>query len=280
MRFERLEKMQMIIGNKLDKIQDKFIKSEDGFNLLEDEYKLKCDLDELMSSNNLDDNYLKFYETLSRGNKKINCVEKTRDDKVSIKEYLEKGVETEDLAMNNKKIIVNEQEYKKNIKISSSEPNIKKPRVLIEKNLLNNELIKLNLKLNKIKSKNNLFQNILKNNQGINNCKFMDKIITGFIENLVINWNEIVNLLIDEILEEEIFNLNEMELYKLEKEKYSTNNKLNYIENPSCNSNNENILHDKNSLYEINKLISNYKEEENEILNKYIKINLNSEQYK
>ena len=48
----------------------------------------------------------------------------------------------------------------------------------------------------------------------IKNSEILEKFIGGFVKNLPITWNEIVEDIIDEILKNEIHELNEIELKK------------------------------------------------------------------
>jgi hypothetical protein len=143
---------------------------------------------------------------------------------------------------------------------------------------LTNELVNLRVKLNKIKNKNQLLQNILKNEEGVKNCKLLGKVITSFIEKLAVNWNEIVDLIVDELIEEEIYNLNEIELERT--------NKLNLIDvkeitpindikkNLSVTENdrhNFSSMSNKESLDEINRILSEYRNQEEEIYKRYLK---------
>ena len=81
--------------------------------------------------------------------------------------------------------------------------------------ILSNELISLKVKLNKMKNQNNLLQSLLHNQITVNNPKILEKFINNFIERLAINWNEVCDSLIDDLLEQEVYNLNEIELEKI-----------------------------------------------------------------
>lgn len=80
---------------------------------------------------------------------------------------------------------------------------------------LSNELISLKVKLNKMKNQNNVLKSLLREQISINNPKILEKFINNFIERLAINWNEVCDSLIDDLLEQEVYNLNELELQKI-----------------------------------------------------------------
>jgi len=85
---------------------------------------------------------------------------------------------------------------------------------------LGNELTLLKCKLNKIRKDNEFLQSLIHEKGMVKNSNVLEKFIGGFIEKLSLNWDDIVNIIIDEIIIDEIHELNEIEL-----------NKKNYIKN-------------------------------------------------
>ena len=68
-----------------------------------------------------------------------------------------------------------------------------------QNDFLTNELVNLRVKLNKIKNKNQILKRIMKNEEGVKNCNLIGKLIISYIEKLAVNWDEIVEMLIDEL---------------------------------------------------------------------------------
>ena len=127
---------------------------------------------------------------------------------------------------------------------------------------LANQLVKLRCKLNLINNKNKLLKNILHKNIEVKNCNILDKFINSFIEKLAINWKEISELIIDELIEQEIYNLNELELYKMNLNHTIPTDKVRVEKlekNSSC----------VESLNEINKIIADCRYKEEAIFSKY-----------
>ena len=133
---------------------------------------------------------------------------------------------------------------------------------------LSNELISLKVKLNKMKNQNNLLQSLLHNQLTINNPKNLEKFINNFIERLAINWNEVCDSLIDDLLEQEVYNLNEIELEKINYNEIRLTTFADVLRNaPSVPNNNVDLMFE--SLFEIQRMINQIKYTENLIENKY-----------
>ena len=133
---------------------------------------------------------------------------------------------------------------------------------------LSNELISLKVKLNKMKNQNNLLQSLLHNQLTINNPKILEKFINNFIERLAINWNEVCDSLIDDLLEQEVYNLNELELQKIHYYDIRLTTFEDVMRNApiSKNLNNDLIFE---SLFEVQREINKIKHTEKLIKQKY-----------
>ena len=133
---------------------------------------------------------------------------------------------------------------------------------------LSNELINLKVKLNKIKNQNDLLKSLLHDQVRINNPKVLEKFINNFIERLAINWNEVCDSLIDDLLEQEVYNLNEIELEKINYNEIRLTTFSDVLRNaPSVPNNNVDLMFE--SLFEIQRMINQIKYTENLIENKY-----------
>ena len=133
---------------------------------------------------------------------------------------------------------------------------------------LSNELINLKVKLNKINNQNNLLKSLLHDQVRINNPKVLEKFINNFIERLAINWNEVCDSLIDDLLEQEVYNLNEIELEKINYNEIRLTTFTDVLRNaPSVPNNNVDLMFE--SLFEIQRMINQIKYTENLIENKY-----------
>jgi hypothetical protein len=133
---------------------------------------------------------------------------------------------------------------------------------------LSNELINLKVKLNKIKNQNDLLKSLLHDQVRINNPKVLEKFINNFIERLAINWNEVCDSLIDDLLEQEVYNLNEIELEKINYNEIRLTTFTDVLRNaPSVPNNNVDLMFE--SLFEIQRMINQIKYTENLIENKY-----------
>ena len=133
---------------------------------------------------------------------------------------------------------------------------------------LSNELINLKVKLNKINNQNNLLKSLLHDQVRINNPKVLEKFINNFIERLAINWNEVCDSLIDDLLEQEVYNLNELELQKIHYYDIRLTTFEDVMRNApiSKNLNNDLIFE---SLFEVQREINKIKHTENLIGQKY-----------
>ena len=111
----------------------------------------------------------------------------------------------------------------------------------------------------------------------VKNTNVLEKFIGGFIEKLSLNWNEIVESIIDEIIIDEIYELNEIDLNKVNYEK-NKNKLINNLFNaglggiiPEKSEVEENTNVDLliGNIEQIKKIINSVKESENNIKAKY-----------
>ena len=141
---------------------------------------------------------------------------------------------------------------------------------------LGNELTLLKCKLNKIRKENEFLQSLIHEKGMVKNTNVLEKFIGGFVEKLSLNWNDIVNDIIDEMIVDEIHELNEIELNKVnyEKNKNILINNLFSAERGGIipqkseeeNTNNDLLL---GNVERIKKILNSVKESENNIRAKY-----------
>ena len=138
---------------------------------------------------------------------------------------------------------------------------------------LGNELTLVKCKLNKIRKENEFLQSLIHEKGMVKNTNVLEKFIGGFVEKLSLNWNEIVENIIDEIIIDEIHELNEIELNKINYEK----NKNILIKN-LYNAGFGGIIPEEQNTYvdllvgnieQIKKILNSVKESENNIKAKY-----------
>ena len=107
------------------------------------------------------------------------------------------------------KIDLDELKSKQNLELLHKQQNI----------FLSNELTLLKCKLNKVRKDNEFLQSLIHENGMVKNTNVLEKFIGKFVERLSLNWDEIVNMIIDEILIDEAYELNNIDLKKINYEK-------------------------------------------------------------
>ena len=140
---------------------------------------------------------------------------------------------------------------------------------------LGNELTLLKCKLNKIRKENEFLQSLIHEKGMVKNSNVLEKFIGEFVEKLSLNWNEIVENIIDGIIIDEIHELSEIELNKVNYEK----NKIILINNlykagyggiiPDKPEDNTNVDLLTGNIEQIKKILNTIKESENNIKAKY-----------
>jgi hypothetical protein len=139
---------------------------------------------------------------------------------------------------------------------------------------LGNELTLLKCKLNKIRKENEFLQSLIHEKGMVKNTNVLEKFIGGFVEKLSLNWNDIVNEIIDEIIVDEIHELNEIELNKVNYEK-NKNKIINNLFSAELGGiipeeeNNANIDLLIGNVEQIKRILNSVKESENNIKAKY-----------
>ena len=133
---------------------------------------------------------------------------------------------------------------------------------------LTNELTSLKCKLNKLKNDNERLNMKVRSQQQVKNFKFLEKFINSFVEKLSINWNDIVEEIIDELLIQEVYELNSIELDKMKYNELKLTTFADVLQNaPTTKETKFNFLFD--SLDEVSAMISDVKNKEMSISKKY-----------
>ena len=180
---------------------------------------------------------------------------------------------------NNKKeknIIV---EYDGSGKIDLEELKSKQNSEILQKQqniYLSNELLTLKNKLNNLRKDNEFLKSVINEKGMVKNTNVLEKFIGKFVERLSLNWDEIVEIIIDEILLDETYILNEIDLKKINYEKNKNILIKNLIkagfggilpeadENPSTNMD---LIFDNIDF--IKKVLNNVKQNEKDMKIKY-----------
>ena len=95
----------------------------------------------------------------------------------------------------------------------------------------------------------------------------MEKLISSFIENLAINWNDIVDLILDDMICDEVTNLHEIEIARNKINEMNYNSFLNLEYNLNKGEYKDDRF--EIDMHEINKILDDYRKEEDMIANKY-----------
>jgi len=299
-----MSNLQQTISSKLDKFDEKlnsnnenFLKDSLSTDISNNEYKqtLNNRLDLIMgkiNDNIINKNYLNFYDFLLNRKK---FFEENQQKEILLESQKLKKIKEEQKISNNENLknesiqadIHRSQSLKFPTKIQlsynngfnqnfdnfSETFNDKNNLFLLTKKqniFLENELINLKVKINKIRNSNQLLKNLLNKENKCKNPKILEKFIENFIEKLAINWNEICDLIIDEMIEQEVYELNELELKKIHFVELKLTTFKDVLKNaPKINNNNNqnNLMFE--SFYEIQRICNEIKNKEFEIQNKY-----------
>ena len=168
------------------------------------------------------------------------------------------------------KIDLEELKSKQNLELLHKQQNI----------FLSNELTVLKCKLNKIRKDNEFLQSVINEKGMVKNTNVLEKFIGKFVERLSSNWDEIVNMIIDEMLIDEAYELNEIDLKKINYEKNKNKLIKNLVEagfGGILPENDENNLNDLNTNMDlivenldfIQKMLNNVKQNEKDMKIKY-----------
>ena len=141
---------------------------------------------------------------------------------------------------------------------------------------LSNELITLKNKLNNLRKDNEFLKSVINEKGMVKNTNVLEKFIGKFIERLSLNWDEIVDMIIDEILIDEAYVLNEIDLKKINYEKNKNILIKNLMkagfggiipENEENSNTNMDLIFDNVDF--IQKVLNNVKQNEREMKIKY-----------
>jgi len=113
-------------------------------------------------------------------------------------------------------------EYDGSGKVDFEELKSKQNSELLQKQqniYLSNELLTLKNKLNNLRKDNEFLKSVINEKGMVKNTNVLEKFIGKFVERLSLNWDEIVEMIIDEILLDETYILNEIDLKKINYEK-------------------------------------------------------------
>jgi hypothetical protein len=282
-KLDELSSYQEMINTRLDSFEHR---NDYSFkkNYSHDKEQLNKDLDDLMASmrTGVNINYASFYEDALKANTKKHSKERKKADNT----YNTFNTNMTRVKQNKTNENVNIVTEERTRYVVDNEVNENKAKEKERLNLLNlnkseyhkrqslyltNEMMSLRLKLNKMKNKNQLFKNLLNNHTAIKNNHVMEKIIINFIENLAVNWNDIVELLIDDLISDEVDNLNEIELQKSKYNEINIEEFTNEIKKIENNSEIFDCDKFEMDIHEINRIIGEYNSQENELKIKYNK---------
>ena len=148
--------------------------------------------------------------------------EKEKENQNELKNDLREIIQDRNNNNNNKKeknIIV---EYDGSGKVDFEELKAKQNSELLQKQqniYLSNELLTLKNKLNNLRKDNEFLKSVINEKGMVKNTNVLEKFIGKFVERLSLNWDEIVENIIDELLLDETYILNEIDLKKINYEK-------------------------------------------------------------
>ncbi|MCQ2815801.1 MAG: hypothetical protein MJ252_00900 [archaeon] len=243
-KLNQMNDLQSSISYKLDALDSKVNKVN---GIEKNQKEMQSDIDRIMGKiddNIINQNYLNFYDYILNRDRYIKAEEKKRKEKEeslkesrtsirSIKKEKEKhSRKTSQRIKGNNSIPSQEKEkekepqnvtkvflsYKGNPKVNAQKiaenEELKEELKKRQGIFLTNELTNLKIKMKKMENQNKVLNTLINSQKEIKNTKLIDRFISSFIEKLSINWHEVVDIIIDELIEEEVLNLNEMELQK------------------------------------------------------------------
>ena len=245
---------------------------------------------EINTNDNINNNTEEMEKIKKEIHKESNENEENEEINEEIKEQQSENISKEESKELKEKIITKNKNIVNNIRVSYNGPGkIDLEELKSQQNLellhkqqnifLSNELTKLKCKLNKIRKDNEFLQSLINEKGMVKNTNVLEKFIGKFVERLSEHWDEIVNMIIDEILIEEIYVLNEIDLKKINYEK----NKNILIKNlvkagyGGIVPENEEVGNDINTNMDlivdnfdfIQKMLNNVKQKESEMKKKY-----------
>ena len=255
-------KQEKIIPNKEIKEEIKEIKQNESINISEN-------IPSNNNNNNKSENEIKSSKSENKEKEEIN-EQKENEIKSELKEINIKENK------NQKNIYI---DYNGTGKTDLEELKSKQNKELLQKQqniYLSNELITLKNKLNNLRKDNEFLKSVINEKGMVKNTNVLEKFIGKFVERLSLNWDEIVEKIIDEMLIDEAYLLNEIDLKKINYEKNKNILIKNLIkagfggiipeneENPSTNMD---LIFDNIDF--IQKVLNNVKQNEKDMKIKY-----------
>ena len=227
-----------------------------------DKYKIKTNLN---NNSNINSKINSYANSNIISNNKINKTEEIIED-------------YSDHSDDKKNIMNKSQIFPTRIQIICKRDNEINNRLLKRTKYLENEVKYLKFRLNNVENQKEFLQGVIRNNKNINKSLF-DVFLIDYFKKIAINWKDITNELIDELIIDEIHELTKAKL-KLrqikreeEQKESSGKNQINDINQISSIEMEEFKLFNEN-LYGIKKVIRSVKESERNLCKKYkVKIN-------
>ena len=210
--MEKLEKRPKVKKDTKEEVKVNYIDEDKEY-----QQTLNEDLENLMTKVNdniISTNYLNFYDFLLR---RRNIQQKPQPQPIMKEEPIQYANASTQADFHRSNSVPQK------ISLSILNSRIPKSMDTEAKNLLHkkqnafltNELTSLKLKLNKLQNDNEKLNSLVRSTQKVNNYKFLEKFINNFVEKLAINWNDIVEEIIEDLLIQEVYQLNELELQKM-----------------------------------------------------------------
>ena len=267
--MEELEKRPKVKKDTKEEVKVNYIDEDKEY-----QQKLNEDLENLMTKVNdniISTNYLNFYDFLLR---RRNIQQKPQPQPIMKEEPIQYANASTQADFHRSNSVPQK------ISLSILNSRIPKSMDTEAKNLLHkkqnafltNELTSLKLKLNKLQNDNEKLNSLVRSTQKVNNYKFLEKFINNFVEKLAINWNDIVEEIIEDLLIQEVYQLNELELQKMNYNELRVTTFADILKNAPTQEMKYDLMFD--SLDEVSKMISYVKKKEQSIGQKY-NFNLN-----
>lgn len=267
--MEKLEKRPKVKKDTKEEVKVNYIDEDKEY-----QQTLNEDLENLMTKVNdniISTNYLNFYDFLLR---RRNIQQKPQPQPIMKEEPIQYANASTQADFHRSNSVPQK------ISLSILNSRIPKSMDTEAKNLLHkkqnafltNELTSLKLKLNKLQNDNEKLNSLVRSTQKVNNYKFLEKFINNFVEKLAINWNDIVEEIIEDLLIQEVYQLNELELQKMNYNELRVTTFADILKNAPTQEMKYDLMFD--SLDEVSKMISYVKKKEQSIGQKY-NFNLN-----
>ena len=195
-------------NNKITENKEKESSEEnyDDFNNDEEINKIENEIPKEANNNKNNDNIKEEINKEKKANEIKNDSNEVNESKIK----KNKRIENIHISYNGTgKIDLEELQSQQNLELLHKQQNI----------FLSNELFNLKSKLNKIRKKNEFLQSEINKKGMVKNANILEKFIGKFVERLSLNLDDILNEIIDEMLTDETYELNDIELKKMNYEK-------------------------------------------------------------